>query len=132
MARRPRKLCKVSGCRKLAVDESGYCDKPNHKPTPYRDDNRPNSTQRGYGYRWEKTTRRWKREAPRYCAECLVEGKKVVGDVVDHIIPVEDKDDPLFWDETNWQSLCHLHHNRKTRRDLKQGLGRRDVIRKRK
>ena len=45
---------------------------------------------------------------------------------VDHIIPVEGPLDPLFWDETNWQSLCHPHHSRKTNAE-DGGFGRRGV-----
>jgi 5-methylcytosine-specific restriction enzyme A len=32
---------------------------------------------------------------------------------VDHIIPHKGNQ-KLFWDTKNWQSLCEMHHNRKT------------------
>jgi len=33
---------------------------------------------------------------------------------VDHIVPHRG-DQRLFWDESNWQALCHRHHSIKTR-----------------
>jgi 5-methylcytosine-specific restriction protein A len=36
-----------------------------------------------------------------------------VAEVVDHIKPHKG-DMTLFWDENNWQSLCKMHHDRKT------------------
>ena len=33
---------------------------------------------------------------------------------VDHIVPVDGPQDPLFWDESNHQGLCHDCHSRKT------------------
>lgn len=41
--------------------------------------------------------------------ECLKDNKVVVAECVDHII-AHRGDMALFWDESNWQSLC-LHHN---------------------
>ena len=35
---------------------------------------------------------------------------------VDHVIPFRG-DMSLFWDESNWQALCHRHHSMKTRRE---------------
>jgi hypothetical protein len=36
-----------------------------------------------------------------------------IANVVDHIIPHRG-DMELFWDESNWQSMCEPCHNRKT------------------
>jgi len=37
--------------------------------------------------------------------------------MVDHIVPPKDKNDPLFYEPTNHQSLCWDDHRRKHRRD---------------
>lgn len=37
--------------------------------------------------------------------------------MVDHIIPVRHKDDPLFWNPKNWQPLCRKCDNKKKRLD---------------
>lgn len=82
--------------------------------TAIRKEQRLNSYRRGYG------TRRWKEYRKRYqisnpwCAECLKSGKEVPMRDIDHIIPVSGPFDPLFWDQTNHQPLCHSCHSRKT------------------
>jgi len=40
--------------------------------------------------------------------------------IVDHIVPVQGPDDPLFWPETNHQSLCFSHHEKKKAREKKE------------
>jgi len=37
---------------------------------------------------------------------------------VDHIQPVLGPSDPLFWEHTNHQPLCHSHHSQKTRAEM--------------
>ena len=45
----------------------------------------------------------------------MKEGRYTRATDVDHIVP--HRGDPaLFWDEDNWQALCHRHHSVKTRR----------------
>lgn len=44
------------------------------------------------------------------CVMCAARGQVTVATVVDHKKP--HKGDPgLFWDESNWQSLCDNDHN---------------------
>jgi 5-methylcytosine-specific restriction endonuclease McrA len=43
----------------------------------------------------------------------------------DHIIPIQDENDPLFYCEDNIQFLHPGCHSRKTAADLRAGLGRR-------
>jgi 5-methylcytosine-specific restriction protein A len=40
-------------------------------------------------------------------------GRTTEAKVVDHIVPHRG-DAALFWAESNWQSLCVLHHGIKT------------------
>ncbi|WP_435645121.1 HNH endonuclease [Butyricicoccus porcorum] len=43
----------------------------------------------------------------------MKQGRYTRATVVDHIVP--HRGDPkLFWDQTNWQSLCKQCHDRKT------------------
>ena len=47
------------------------------------------------------------------CAFCQAEGKLVPATVVDHIIQHRG-DQRLFWDQSNWESLCKECHDKKT------------------
>jgi 5-methylcytosine-specific restriction protein A len=72
---------------------------------------------RGYNARWRRYSTEYRNRNP-LCVECMKRGKltPVIGGMgcVDHIVPVTGPDDPLFWDESNHQSLCHTCHSRKT------------------
>lgn len=69
------------------------------------------STARGYGYRWQKARERHLQMHP-LCVMCEAESPPRVSaaTIVDHRIPHRG-DERLFWDETNWQSLCATHHS---------------------
>ena len=72
---------------------------------------RPDATQRGYGAKWRKLSKAWRRDHP-LCAKC---GRP--GQVVDHIQP--HRGDPaLFWDRDNLQTLCKPCHDKKTGKGL--------------
>lgn len=85
------------------------------------DKERGTSASRGYNYRWSKVSKQYRVNHP-LCVKCEENGKLTPVFCVDHIIPVVDKDDPLFWDESNWQSLCLSHHSEKTAKE-DGGLG---------
>lgn len=68
------------------------------------------SAERGYGYKWQKARAGWLRSHP-LCAYCMRQGKFVEAAVVDHIVPHRG-DQALFWNRTNWQSLCKVCHDR--------------------
>lgn len=69
------------------------------------------STQRGYGYRWQKYRAAYLRQHP-FCVMCQEQGNPVgLANVVDHKTPHKGPDDPLFWDPTNHQPLCKKHHD---------------------
>lgn len=42
----------------------------------------------------------------------------------DHIVPVQDESDPLFYDESNIQFLHASCHGRKTASDVRRGVTR--------
>lgn len=73
---------------------------------------RGNSTQRGYGYRWQQTRAGYLLKHP-LCVHCSRDGKVEPATELDHIVPHRG-DQQLFWDRSNWQGLCHPCHSRKT------------------
>lgn len=76
---------------------------------------RKNAHRRGYTKKWVKARDRWLAKHP-LCVECLKEGKVNNQHLqVDHIIPHRGNM-ALFWDQSNWQTLCRKHHSEKTRR----------------
>lgn len=90
-----------------------------------------NARKLGYDHRWDKARLSFLAENP-LCKKCQDAG--IINDgrykldgslqtnprkrspVVDHIIPHKG-DMTLFWDRSNWQTLCSDHHDRKTRED---------------
>jgi len=65
-----------------------------------------------YNGRWHKASKLYRIDHP-LCAMCQADGRVTPAQCVDHIIPHKG-DGVLFWDQTNWQSLCYHHHNIKT------------------
>lgn len=122
MPRRPARPCRALGCPAL-VDGGGYC--PTHKRDEARryDAERGTAHERGYTARWRRARARYLWEHP-LCVECEREGRVEPARDVDHIIPVSGPNDPLFWDESNWQGLCHSHHSTKTAKQDGRWAGR--------
>src|SRR5690606_17095566 len=76
--------------------------------------------QRGYTSRWDKARAAYLAKHP-WCRMCLAnDGERVRATVVDHIKP-HRQDMRLFWDKSNWQSLCEPHHNSTKQRDERRG-----------
>ncbi len=73
---------------------------------------RKNATERGYDYQWRQARVEHLKANP-LCRHHLSRGQTVAATVVDHKIPHQGDMD-LFWDRTNWQSLCTSCHNTKT------------------
>ena len=82
------------------------------RPRPRED--RESACKRGYDRKWAKARRMYLSASP-LCVECEVNGRLVPATVVDHIVPHRG-DRGLFWDVTNWQALCAMHHSQKTGR----------------
>tara|TARA_R110002049_G_scaffold304075_3_gene499001 strand:- start:1185 stop:1523 length:339 start_codon:yes stop_codon:yes gene_type:complete len=74
------------------------------------DANRPSARQRGYDRRWQAARKDWLAYNPA-CTRC-----RAPATVVDHITPHKG-DKAVFWDKTNWQSLCAPCHNRHKQRE---------------
>lgn len=73
---------------------------------------RETAAERGYGSRWQKARKGWLHAHP-LCVVCEAAGRVVPATDVDHIKPHRG-DMALFWDSSNWQSLCHSCHSTKT------------------
>lgn len=112
----PTPCCKP-GCPEVV--NGRFCDehqidydkKRNHRI----DSNRPSAAKRGYDARWRRARRYYLRRNP-LCVEHKKRGEYVSATVIDHIVPHKG-DSQLFWDESNWQSLCKKCHDQKTARE---------------
>ncbi len=90
-----------------------------HHPVGYKpydkqahDATRKSAARRGYGWKWQIAANGYRQMHP-CCVECSKNGIQAPGSVVDHIIPHKG-DVNLFWDQSNWQTLCRKHHSQKT------------------
>lgn len=108
---RARTICRHAGCHQL-VDVSGYCPKHEAMHVQATDAKRGSASSRGYNRKWQKARATYLAREP-LCVKCKCEGVMRAATVVDHIIPHKNDQD-LFWDTSNWQSLCKPHHDRKT------------------
>lgn len=85
----------------------------------WRSDKRT-SSERGYNSRWRKARESYLKSHP-LCVMCEEQNKIVVATVVNHIIPHKG-DQSLFWDKSNWQAVCKLHHDSTIQRQEKQNI----------
>ncbi|WP_303753833.1 HNH endonuclease signature motif containing protein [Enterococcus sp. S86.2] len=120
---KPKKQCNQAGCKVLVDFDTPYCDKHKRKQTAAYDQYQNRKATGGkyfafyHSKQWEKLSKLHKYREP-ICVECYKEGiiKKV--DVADHVIPIRTK---AGWDrrldDNNLQSLCHFHHNIKSRKE---------------
>lgn len=113
MPMKPMKPCAYPSCPELT--NGRYCDKHQKKVTKEYDTRRGSATERGYDNRWRRTRLRYLTEHP-LCVECQKVGKLTPANTVDHIKPHKG-DKELFWDESNWQSLCQRCHSVKTAKE---------------
>ena len=108
MAKRP---CARVGCPRLV--RRGYCEE--HTQRRAAVPGRVSAARRGYDYSWQRYTTQRLREHP-LCVDPfgLHAGRHVLARATDHIIAAHGQEDPLFWDESNHQSLCWRCHSYKT------------------
>ncbi|GAB6990868.1 HNH endonuclease [Paenibacillus pini] len=103
------KPCSRQGCNKLTRER--FCDdhtKDKHQYDRYRG----TAAQRGYDSRWRKARLGYLQKHP-LCVYCFKVDKLTEATVVDHIKPHKG-DKELFWNSSNWQSLCASCHSFKT------------------
>lgn len=111
------KPCKHSGCRNLTT-QGAYCVEHAKAKQKQIESQRGSSTERGYGYRWQKASKAFLRAHPLcQCDDCKEGEKRLLpSQVVDHRIPHRG-DMKLFWDSENWQAMHKVCHDRKTARE---------------
>lgn len=88
---------------------------PTLNPDSWRGDKQHSSTARGYGYAWQKARAGHLLSHP-LCVYCERDGRAEPATVVDHKVPHRG-DQTLFWNRTNWQSLCKTHHDGEKQRE---------------
>jgi len=113
----PQRPCPVAGCPVLGPC-AAHQRRASTSPSPrLYDDRRGSSTQRGYGYAWQKRRAEFIKKFP-CCARC----PRPTTDV-DHIVPRSRGGSD---DDSNLQPLCSFHHKQKTARErrLRWGGGR--------
>lgn len=114
MARLPLRPCRHAGCPVLTRE--GWCEK--HRPKHER---RMSADWHAW-YNlpiWTDVLRPAQLLREPFCRECAATGRRTPATVVDHVKPHRG-DWALFVDETNLQSLCKHHHDRKTAREQAQ------------
>lgn len=114
----PTRAPRICPCgHRIAAGNACPCERAQANQRKARhDETRPSARARGYNSDWQRARRRWLRAFP-YCAKC-----GAPANVVDHIVP--HKGDPkLFWNESNWQSLCSSCHNSGKQSEERRGEG---------
>ena len=108
----PLKQCGHPGCGNLT--SAGKCSVPANVYRKQREERRLNSHDRGYDKRWRRESAAHRFLNP-LCADPYRAhgGRPTAAEVTDHIVPHRGNA-ALFWDKSNWQSLCKPCHDRKT------------------
>ena len=112
---KPARPCAHSGCPLLTTNKERLCDEHLKQRNQQIDEHRGSSTERGYDGDWHKARTEYLRTHP-LCVLCQKEGHITAASVVDHIIP-HHGDQELFWNQSNWESLCKHHHDVKTAKE---------------
>lgn len=119
MPGRPAKVCTYPGCQTLTEGKGRRC--PAHPSTPWRNSPEPTkTTDRGYGWAWQKLRLAVLRRDGYLCQIALAEGKVVPATEVDHKIP---KAEGGTDDMSNLQAVSHSRHQDKTREESARGAG---------
>ena len=113
MPSKPKRFCTHPGCNEIV--DNGKCDKHRQQERQQSDRRRGSANERGYNSKWNKARKLFLAQNP-WCAECERQDRREPANEVDHIVPHKG-DMKLFWDKTNWQSLCHSCHSSKTAKE---------------
>ena len=103
------KICSIPGCNEKT--KNARCEDHTIEKERINRHQRGSAHERGYTKRWRISASIYLMAHP-FCVDC---DPPRFASVVDHIIPHRGDYD-LFWDETNWQSMCKHHHDKKTGR----------------
>lgn len=96
------------------VTRERFCDKHRATERKRQDALRPSSSARGYDSRWRRLRWAFLRAHP-ICVDPfgLHRHRITPATEVDHIKPHKGNK-ALFWNQDNWQPVCHACHSRKT------------------
>lgn len=122
MPKRPQRPCRASDCQALHRNANGYCDEHAGlaKQWSHQKKGKGNTTERGYGWRWQQLR---KRVLARdgylcQCEDCQKRPMPLVAHEVDHIIPKAEggTDAP-----DNLRAINKDCHRRKTLMEAERG-----------
>jgi 5-methylcytosine-specific restriction protein A len=86
---------------------------------PY-DQQRGTAHERGYTNRWNIARTAYLRKHP-LCVRCRQAGRISAASVVNHIKPHKG-DMKLFWDSSNWESVCKTCHDSAIQKQERTGI----------
>lgn len=114
MPKRSAQKCSAGDCYNPATLR-GRCDL--HRKHADRTDRtiRGSSTARLYDKHWRKARKSHLIREP-LCRPCKATHRTTPATIVDHIIPHRG-DLTLFWDRSNWQSICETCHSIKSTKE---------------
>jgi 5-methylcytosine-specific restriction enzyme A len=103
MAQRSMRMCRLTGCKALTRDPSGFCDlhQKGHRKAK-GDHKRADPVYRSY--QWQKFSR-WYRERHPVCEVC----KERLSELVHHRVEIQDGGEVFLPD--NCQAVCQECHN---------------------
>lgn len=120
MPSRALAICSFSGCDKLTRDKSRRCELHPKQAGWYKTNAGKTTTQRGYGYAWEKQKKLVMQRDMGLCQPCKRAGRFGPAEEVDHIVPksqhASQAFDPSGADRLeNLESTCKPCHKAKTK-----------------
>lgn len=119
MPARAASICRAAGCgRRIALP--GYCETHAHLAAKWsrREDRKGSTTQRGYGWQWQKQRERILERDGGLCQPCVRLARVTEATDVDHIV---SKANGGTDDDVNLQSICVDCHKAKTARERQHG-----------
>jgi 5-methylcytosine-specific restriction endonuclease McrA len=108
----PPKACLSIRCAGLGRDGNAYC--LGCQKTRALAHGPKGVTGSPYDHRWRMQIRAPQLRRRPFCEMCNRRGRRVIATAVDHIKRHTGRDDPLFSDTRNLQSLCSSCHGFKT------------------
>lgn len=116
MARRPQRPCRYLGCRELHRNGNGYCEEHQGEAGAWvRRQHKPKkTTERGYGWEWQRKRKRILKRDGGLCQPCEREGRITLAREVDHVVNKASGGDDS---DGNLQAICTSCHREKTARE---------------
>ena len=119
------KVCAAAGCEEISTPGLSHCDEHEQRRKDRLKQQRAKAqtspaaimARRLYADpKWVRASKAFLRDNP-LCVDCLELNVVEPATDVDHIEPHKG-DRKRFWTRSNWQSLCHRCHSRKTAHEV--------------